>query len=241
MDLQLRVKEVLIIAKLLFEESPLLILPTLAKTIGLNQAIVLQQIHYWLEKSSHVIDGKKWIYNSFPDWQKQFPFWTERTIRRIMKSLSDQGLIRVENFNKLRSDKTNWYTINYENIISISTDCPYHRDKLSSSIPETTTDKYKYASSVSLSETQYAALMERYGEEKVVEMIELLNNYKEAHGKKYKSDYHAILQWVAKEVTGNKKNAQPREKLEKEIEYRQQEVAFNRWIEEGKNPDDFTY
>lgn len=35
-------------AQLLINEPPLQVLPTLAKTIGLNEAIVLQQVHYWL-------------------------------------------------------------------------------------------------------------------------------------------------------------------------------------------------
>ncbi len=30
---------------------PLLIPPALAKEIGLHEAVILQQIHYWLEKS----------------------------------------------------------------------------------------------------------------------------------------------------------------------------------------------
>lgn len=100
-------------------------------------------------------------------------------------------------------------------------------------IPETTTDKKKYASSVYLLISQYEELIEKYGSEKTSEIIELLNNYKEAHGKKYKSDYHAILQWVAKEVTGNKKK---HIRQEKEIDFRRREIALNRWIEEGNVP-----
>ena len=34
-------------SKLLLNEQPLLIMPTLASKIGLNESIVLQQIHYW--------------------------------------------------------------------------------------------------------------------------------------------------------------------------------------------------
>ena len=35
---------------LLISEPPLQVLPSLAVKIGLNEAIVLQQIHYWLLK-----------------------------------------------------------------------------------------------------------------------------------------------------------------------------------------------
>ncbi len=33
---------------LLLDEHPLLVMPKLATLIGLNEAIVLQQVHYWL-------------------------------------------------------------------------------------------------------------------------------------------------------------------------------------------------
>ncbi|WP_342772322.1 DnaD domain protein [Robertmurraya yapensis] len=224
--------------KLLVEEPPLIVLPTLAKSIGLNEAIFLQQIHYWLQRSNHVISGRKWIYNSYPDWEKQFPFWSKRTLIRIIKSLDDQGLITIGQYNKYKVDKTNWYTINYEKVYSIVTTCHHGSDNLSVAIPETTTHKKKYASSVNLFITEYEELIEKYGPEKTNEMIELLNNYKEAHGKKYKSDYHAILQWVVQEVTGNKKRLV---RHEKEIDFRQREIALNRWIEEGNDPNDFTY
>ena len=44
--------------KLLLNEPPLMILPTLASNIGLNEAIFLQQLHYWIEKSTTYFDDK---------------------------------------------------------------------------------------------------------------------------------------------------------------------------------------
>ena len=37
-------------SRLLLEDEPLVVLPKLATVIGLNEAIILQQLHYWLEK-----------------------------------------------------------------------------------------------------------------------------------------------------------------------------------------------
>lgn len=45
-------------SKLLISESPLLVLPSLAETIGLNEAIVLQQIHFWTSKEKHYKNGR---------------------------------------------------------------------------------------------------------------------------------------------------------------------------------------
>lgn len=105
---------------LLIEEPPLQVLPSLAKSIGLNEAIVLQQIHYWLRKSNNVKDGHKWIYNSMTNWQKQFSFWSLPTVKRVFRSLKNQGLLITANYNKAGFDKTKWYRINYEKLQHMS-------------------------------------------------------------------------------------------------------------------------
>ncbi|WP_246946154.1 hypothetical protein [Bacillus pinisoli] len=232
--------------KLLCDESPLIVLPSLAKLIGLNEAIVLQQIHYWLEKSTNIYENKKWVYNSYPQWKKQFPFWSERTLIRIMKSLKDKGLIIVDNFNRMKIDKTNWYSIDYEKVSSLLTTCQANHDNKSIPIPETTTKKNKYASNVFLTDSEYEKLSSEHGDKDTVEMIQILNNYKESSGKDYESDYHAILLWVVDRVNEKKKSTKKYTKSENEsftrhIEARDREIAFNKWVEEGKNPDEFTY
>lgn len=42
----------------LIDDYPILVLPKLAEKIGLNEAIILQQIHYWLKDSKHKYDNK---------------------------------------------------------------------------------------------------------------------------------------------------------------------------------------
>ncbi len=102
--------------KLLIDDYPIQVLPKLAELIGVNEAIVLQQIHYWLNNSKHKYDGKTWIFNSYPEWQKQFPFWSLITIKRTIYSLEKQNLLLIGNYNKAKFDKTKWYTINYQTI-----------------------------------------------------------------------------------------------------------------------------
>lgn len=96
---------------LLIEEHPLMVLPGLAKAIGLNEAIVLQQIHYWTRENRHVIDGYSWTYNTVEEWQKQFPFWSNATIRRAVDSLVDAGLLLKRKLSQNRFDNTLWYAI----------------------------------------------------------------------------------------------------------------------------------
>lgn len=99
---------------LLLKFRPLLFSPELARRIGLNEAIALQQIEYWVRETESGIEfeGKRWIYNTYPNWVKQFPFWSEETVKRTMISLRKQGLILVEQLNKAKHDRTNYYTVN---------------------------------------------------------------------------------------------------------------------------------
>ena len=102
---------------LLISETPLQVIPSLAEAIGLNEAIFLQQLHYWLLTKSGIRDddGRRWIYNTYDQWQEQFPFWSTRTIMRIVSNLEDMELVETTSvFNEWKADRTKWYTIDYE-------------------------------------------------------------------------------------------------------------------------------
>mgnify|MGYP000930745990 CR=1 FL=1 len=105
-------------SKLLFNEQPLVIDKQLASLIGLNEAMVLQQIHYWIEINKKVrnnyYEGKYWTYNTIQEWQKEFPFWSYDTVKRTLAKLRKQGMLITGNFNKLKIDRTIWYTIDYD-------------------------------------------------------------------------------------------------------------------------------
>lgn len=114
-------------SSLLLDEEPLLIMPQLAVKVGLNEAIILQQIHYWLKhnkrQGKNYIDDRYWTYNTYEDWRTQFPFWSVSTIKRAIYNLEKLNLIiSSSEYNKLFIDKTKWYTINYENLDKISTE-----------------------------------------------------------------------------------------------------------------------
>lgn len=143
-------------SKLLINERPVMIIPSLAVKIGLNEAIVLQQIHYWVTSSSHVIEGRKWIFNTYKDWQKQLPLWSESTIKRTIHSLEKQGLLISGNWNQMKMDKTKWYTIDYDKVESLEVPesdpsftqinpseisaCPMEETSLNQAIPESTSE-----------------------------------------------------------------------------------------------------
>lgn len=101
---------------LLISEPPLMVLPSLAAELGTaDEAIVLQQLHYWLQRSNNVRDGHKWVYNSMNDWLKQFPWIKSRKrLTRYFDDLESRGLVVTGNYNKAAFDKTKWYRIDYD-------------------------------------------------------------------------------------------------------------------------------
>ena len=103
----------IIMQNLLLNEYPLIVLPSLAVKFGINEAIFLQQLHYWLRKSNHEIDGIKWCYNTFEEWHKQLTFISTRSLQRLVTNLALQNVIIIKKLNKDKRIKTNWYTINY--------------------------------------------------------------------------------------------------------------------------------
>ena len=66
--------------------------------------------------------------------------------------------------------------------------------------PKKQIPKIKFAEFVSMTEEEHKKLVIEHGIESVDEMIKVLDNYKGASGKNYKSDYRAILQWVVERV-----------------------------------------
>lgn len=104
----------------LVDEKPVLLLPSLAQALGLNEAIIVQQLHYWLTvnkvKERNFKDGYYWTYNSIGSWQTQFPFWCGRTIERMLWKLEADGIVVTGRHNKLNLDRTKWYRLDYDKL-----------------------------------------------------------------------------------------------------------------------------
>jgi len=89
--------------------------------------------------------------------------------------------------------------------------------------PPISPQKRHYAEYVTMTEGEYQKLVEAHGEEFTRRCIEVLNNYKGANGKKYKSDYLAILNWVV----GRVKEEMAREKSRRSVARRGNEIDYD--------------
>lgn len=107
-------------SSLLINEPALQVLPSLAVKLGLNEAIVLQQIHFWItanrQRGVEPFEGRYWTYNTMKEWHKQFPWWSEKTIQRTIFKLESLGVL-LSRTNKPGSyDHTKTYSIDYEKL-----------------------------------------------------------------------------------------------------------------------------
>ncbi len=80
----------------LIPEKPILISPSLAATIGLEEATLLTVLNDLIihrETSEH--DGYQWLAIDENNIMNHVPFWNAHDIQRISKSLSDKGIIHL--------------------------------------------------------------------------------------------------------------------------------------------------
>lgn len=83
-------------SRALIPEPPLLVLPSLALAVGLNEAIVLQQLHFLTHGRRPGRDGFKWVEMGNADMQHTFPFLSRNTLWRAVNVLRESGLIAVK-------------------------------------------------------------------------------------------------------------------------------------------------
>lgn len=100
----------------LIDETPLMVLPTLAVGIGLNEALVIQKIHTLIKDNGQLRGGRKYVWKTTDEWKDSaFPFWSEPTIRRIFDNLEARNLLfGTDIWNNKGNDRTKGYAINYE-------------------------------------------------------------------------------------------------------------------------------
>ena len=85
----------------------------IAKEYGILEAILLNNIWYWIEKNKanevNFYDGFYWTYNSTRAFNQLFPYVSQRQIQNALKKLKEQELIQTGNYNKIAYDRTLWY------------------------------------------------------------------------------------------------------------------------------------
>lgn len=105
--------------------------PEVAADVGIEAAILYQNIQYWCEKNrannKNLYDGYYWTFNSVAAFEQMFPYLSYKQIRGALTILEEKGYILSGNFNKSAYDRTKWYA----DIRVAITDKPIcHNDKM---------------------------------------------------------------------------------------------------------------
>jgi hypothetical protein len=66
------------------------------------------------KRNQNVIQGQRWVHNTYAAWLQQLPFWTEEGLKRIILGLENDGIIK--SFQGRTNQKTKFYTIDYEKL-----------------------------------------------------------------------------------------------------------------------------
>ena len=85
-------------------------------------------------------------------------------------------------------------------------------EKKKSSARKPKPEKKPFGEFVSMTDEEYSSLVAKLGEQGAKRCVEILDNYKGANGKKYDSDYRAILNWVVARYEGEETAKQPPKK-----------------------------
>lgn len=93
-----------------------------AEQYGVTSAVLLKHLAYKVGRSKVMREGKAWHYNSANKIQRKLPYLSSSTISATVKSLETQGLVEIDNFNKWKHDKTQWYHVTWRIRGEVETD-----------------------------------------------------------------------------------------------------------------------
>jgi hypothetical protein len=90
----------------------------LAERYGPIESIILSNICWWVEtnrkNNKHCYQNKYWTYGSASGFKAIFSYLPGEQIRRTLARLREEGALMTGNFNKMRYDRTLWYTVSDE-------------------------------------------------------------------------------------------------------------------------------
>lgn len=93
--------------------------PAVARAIGgLAEAVILQQLHYWLSRASKHHAGKPWVYKTYAEWGHETG-QSEHQARRALGRLRKRGLVHSIRNPQRRIDRTLWWTIDYNAVSTL--------------------------------------------------------------------------------------------------------------------------
>jgi hypothetical protein len=94
----------------------LILQPSLVQVIGKSATLFLQQVHYSLTHPNFGkdIEGCRWVYHTLEEWVEKIKIISKSTLKRSISYLKKIGVLCIKHLSFKKSDRTNWYSINYK-------------------------------------------------------------------------------------------------------------------------------
>lgn len=153
------------------------------------------------------IDIEKYIKDCIDDYelfkQEDSKFYSKSLLRRMLEKDKKSEIAR-EKANKRWNSNTN----DMQQQCSSNANKVKEKKEKESKGNKNKSEKVKkihFAEFVSMTNAEYEKLVGTYGKDFVDQCITILDNYKGASGKTYKSDYRAMLNWVIDKASQKKK------------------------------------
>ncbi|MCE5295394.1 MAG: phage replisome organizer N-terminal domain-containing protein [Chlamydiales bacterium] len=166
-----------------------------------NGAIYLLDIQNYIGESSTEADRKR-RYREKIESEKLLPLPTNGTnVPRNVPKCPDENPPETEIEKELDLDLDLELELEKEKELEL-------KKKIKKEKSPSPEKKTSFAEFVTLTQTEYDMLTAKLGNEQAVkDCIDILDNYKGSSGKKYKSDYRAILSWVIDKYKAKKKES----------------------------------
>ena len=90
---------------------------SLAVKYGVPEALLLNYFRYWVCRNEEKQDAEKfhegryWVYDSTRELTRKHEYWDRKVWLRALDHLVNEGMLLKGNFNKLKWDRTCWYTL----------------------------------------------------------------------------------------------------------------------------------
>jgi hypothetical protein len=98
---------------LLLDESPVFVQPSLVRRLGLLEAAIVQQLHYWSQRATRSHEEHVYVYKTYQDWSDEIGV-SAKAARGAMDRLRKDGVVvGIQNPTDLR-DRTLWWRIDHE-------------------------------------------------------------------------------------------------------------------------------
>lgn len=95
----------------------------IAKSLGMNAAVVFNHIVYWLKinasKGHNIHEGKVWMYESRQEISDFLEYISPDSVERAINKLIDSGLLIKGNFSPDPMKRTRWFTVENQKILEI--------------------------------------------------------------------------------------------------------------------------